>query len=180
MFSPPASQAQSKSSGGTTRRLLGTWVELLGAIGVLWARLIAVGDHPPLAVVAMGYLLGQFMQVIPIPGGVGTIDAGVAGALVLYGATATSATAAQVIAHALAILIPLIAGGIAFALLPREIDHTRRHTPNAAVAGAARTVEPARDRLARRLKRVHVHHDDEQATQAQAAAAADRESEEPS
>lgn len=117
-------------------RLLGTWVELLGAIGVLWACLIAVGDHPPLAVVAMGYLLGQFMQVIPIPGGVGTIDAGVAGALVLYGTTATSATAAQVIAHALAILIPLIAGGIAFALLPREINHIRRHTPNAAVAGA--------------------------------------------
>ena len=111
-------------------RLLGTWVELLGAIGALWACLIAVGDHPPLAVVAMGYLLGQFMQVIPIPGGVGTIDAGVAGALVLYGTTGNSAIApTQVIAHALAILIPLIAGGIAFALLPREITHTRRDTP---------------------------------------------------
>jgi uncharacterized membrane protein YbhN (UPF0104 family) len=114
-------------------RVLGTWVELLAAIGALWACLLAVGDHQPLAVVAMGYLLGQFMQVIPIPGGIGTIDAGVAGALVLYGATATQATAGQVIAHALAILIPLMAGGIAFALLPREIKRARKNTTSAAI-----------------------------------------------
>ncbi len=86
----------------------------------------------------MGYLLGQFMQVIPIPGGVGTIDAGVAGALVLYGVTANSASAAQMIAHALAILIPLIAGGIALAFLPNEIKHTRDHITTVPVAGAAR------------------------------------------
>jgi uncharacterized membrane protein YbhN (UPF0104 family) len=67
-------------------RVLGTWVDLFGAIGALWASLIAVGDHVAFAIVAMGYLIGQFAQVIPVPGGVGTIDAGVTGALVLYGA----------------------------------------------------------------------------------------------
>jgi uncharacterized membrane protein YbhN (UPF0104 family) len=112
-------------------RVLGTWVELVAAIGALWASLIAVGHHTPLAVVAMAWLIGQFMQIIPIPGGIGAIDAGVAGALTLYGTQASAATAAQVIAHALAILIPLLAGGIAFALLPREIKHTP-HTPQTA------------------------------------------------
>jgi hypothetical protein len=37
-------------------RVLGTWVEMLAAIGALWAALIAVGEHLPFAVVAMGYL----------------------------------------------------------------------------------------------------------------------------
>jgi uncharacterized membrane protein YbhN (UPF0104 family) len=112
-------------------RVLGTWVELLAAIGALWACLIAVGEHLPFAAVAMAYLLGQFMQVIPIPGGIGAIDAGVAGALVLYGGEATAATAGQVIAHALALLIPLVVGSIAFALLPREIKRTRPHSASA-------------------------------------------------
>jgi uncharacterized membrane protein YbhN (UPF0104 family) len=120
-------------------RVLGTWVELFAAIGALWASLIAVAHHTPLAVVAMAWLLGQFMQVIPIPGGIGAIDAGVAGALVLYGTEATAATAAQVIAHGLALLIPLLAGSIAFALLPREIKDTRdtgqRKTASSAAAG---------------------------------------------
>jgi len=70
-------------------RLLGTWVDLLGWIGALWAALYAVGEHLPFAVVAMGYLIGQIAQVIPIPGGIGAIDAGVTGALVLYGADAS-------------------------------------------------------------------------------------------
>jgi hypothetical protein len=32
-------------------RVVGTWVDLFGSIGVLWASLIAVGDHLPLSVV---------------------------------------------------------------------------------------------------------------------------------
>src|SRR5262249_6637551 len=60
-------------------------------LGVLVA--VAVGDHLPFAIVAMGYLIAQFAQVIPVPGGVGTIDAGVTGALVLYGAPTTTTTA---------------------------------------------------------------------------------------
>src|SRR5262245_57826756 len=43
-------------------RVLGTWLDLLGAIGALWACLIAVGEHLPFGVVAMGYLIGQVAQ----------------------------------------------------------------------------------------------------------------------
>jgi uncharacterized membrane protein YbhN (UPF0104 family) len=81
-------------------RLLGTWVDLLGWIGALWAALYAVGEHLPFAVVAMGYLIGQIAQVIPVPGGIGAIDAGVTGALILYVVDASKATAGELISHA--------------------------------------------------------------------------------
>jgi uncharacterized membrane protein YbhN (UPF0104 family) len=106
-------------------RVLGTWVEVLGAIGALWTALIAVGEHLPFAVVAMGYLIGQVAQVIPVPGGIGAIDAGVTGVLVLYGAEFSGAAAGELIAHGLALILPLMAGAIPFALLPREIKRTR-------------------------------------------------------
>jgi uncharacterized membrane protein YbhN (UPF0104 family) len=107
-------------------RVLGTWVDLFGSIGALWACLIAVGEHLPFAVVAMGFLIGQFAQVIPMPGGVGTIDAGVTGALVVYGGGTSVSAAGEVISHGLALLIPFVVGSIAFAILPREIERTRQ------------------------------------------------------
>src|SRR5262249_58976417 len=64
-------------------RVLGTWVDLFGSIGALWACLIAVGEHLPFDVVAMGFLIGQFAHAVAIPGGGGAIDAGVTGALVV-------------------------------------------------------------------------------------------------
>jgi len=116
-------------------RVLGTWVDLFGAIGALYLCLIAVGEHLPFAVVCMGFLIGQFAQAIPVPGGVGTIDAGVTGALVLYGGGTSISAAGEVISHGLALIIPLIVGSVAFALLPGEIDRQRGPVPSA--------VEPA-------------------------------------
>jgi uncharacterized membrane protein YbhN (UPF0104 family) len=121
-------------------RVLGTWIDLFGSIGALWACLIAVGEHLPFAVVAMGYLIGQVAQVIPVPGGVGTIDAGVTGALVLYGGGASVSTAGELISHALALLVPIVAGSVAFALLPREIE--RQRLQRASLAQAVATASP--------------------------------------
>jgi uncharacterized membrane protein YbhN (UPF0104 family) len=109
-------------------RVLGTWVEVLASIAALWAALVAVGEHLPFAVVAMGFLIGQVAQVIPAPGGIGSIDAGVTGALVLYGANFDKATAGELISHALALALPLLAGVVPSALLPGEIRRTRNRT----------------------------------------------------
>ena len=118
-------------------RVLGTWIDLLGAIGALWASLIAVGDHVAFAIVAMGYLIGQFAQVIPVPGGVGTIDAGVTGALVLYGAPTTITTAGELISHGIALLVPILTGALAFVFLPREIAKARARRDTDATASPA-------------------------------------------
>jgi uncharacterized membrane protein YbhN (UPF0104 family) len=108
---------------------------LFGAIGALWACLIAVGEHLPFAVVWMGYLIGQFAQAIPVPGGVGAIDAGVTGALVLYGGGTSISAAGEIIRHGLAIVLPILAGSVAFALLPGEIN--RQHKVHAPGEGSA-------------------------------------------
>jgi uncharacterized protein (TIRG00374 family) len=106
-------------------RVLGTWVDLLFAIGTLWACLLAVGEHVTFAVVTMGYLVGQLAQAIPVPGGIGAIDAGVTGALVLYGANASTAAAGELISHAIALIVPFLVGAIFFVLLPREIARSQ-------------------------------------------------------
>lgn len=108
-------------------RVLGTFVDLFGSIFVLWACLIAVNDHLPFSIVAMGYLIGQFAQAIPVPGGVGTIDAGVTGALVAYGAPGTTTTAGEVISHGISLIIPILTGLIAAVFLPRAVAWARAH-----------------------------------------------------
>jgi uncharacterized membrane protein YbhN (UPF0104 family) len=115
-------------------RVLGTWVNLFGAITALWACLIAVGVHLPFAVVCMGYLIGQLAQVIPIPGGIGAIDAGVTGALVLYGGEASVSAAGEIIWHGLVVIIPILAGSVGFALLPGEINRQRESARGTATA----------------------------------------------
>jgi uncharacterized membrane protein YbhN (UPF0104 family) len=107
-------------------RVLGTWLDLFGSIGTLWACLLAVHNHLPFAVVAMGYLIGQFAQVIPVPGGIGAVDAGITGALVLYGGNTSISAAGELLSHALALVIPLLVGVVAFTLLPGEIERARR------------------------------------------------------
>jgi uncharacterized protein (TIRG00374 family) len=88
---------------------------------VLWATFQAFGVSPPLTVILMGYLIGQMGGLLPIPGGVGGIDLGLIGMLIAYGAPA-AATAAAVLAYRIILFwLPLVLGGIAFALLRRDM-----------------------------------------------------------
>ncbi|MGA9858249.1 MAG: lysylphosphatidylglycerol synthase domain-containing protein, partial [Solirubrobacteraceae bacterium] len=66
-------------------RLLGALGYLLFDIAVLWITLAAVGPVPPVAALIVAYLAGYLANAIPIPGGVGVLDAGLFGALALYG-----------------------------------------------------------------------------------------------
>jgi uncharacterized membrane protein YbhN (UPF0104 family) len=105
------------------------WRLLAGSVGywafdnaVLWATFKAVGADVPLSVIAMGYLIGQLGGVLPLPAGIGGIDGGLVGALVVYGAPAAE-TAAAVLAYRIILFwLPLIAGGTAFALLLRRLE----------------------------------------------------------
>jgi uncharacterized protein (TIRG00374 family) len=88
---------------------------------VLWATFHAFGLSPAITVVLMGYLIGQLGGLLPIPGGVGGITGGLIGTLVVYG-TPAAGTAAAVLAYQLILFwLPLILGGIAFALLRRDM-----------------------------------------------------------
>lgn len=101
---------------------------IIGAIGywafdnaVLWASFHAFGFTPDISIVLMGYLIGQLGGLLPIPGGIGGIDGGLIGTLIVYGAPA-AVTAAAVLAYRIVLFwMPLIVGGIAFVLLRRDM-----------------------------------------------------------
>jgi uncharacterized membrane protein YbhN (UPF0104 family) len=88
---------------------------------VLWATFHAFGLSPPLTVILLGYLIGQLGGLLPIPGGIGGIDGGLIGTLIVYG-TPAAGTAAAVLAYRVILFwLPLVAGGIAFASLRRDM-----------------------------------------------------------
>jgi uncharacterized membrane protein YbhN (UPF0104 family) len=106
---------------------------LAGAIGywawdnaVLWATFHAVGASVPLTVVLMGYLIGQLGGLLPLPGGVGGIDGGLIGTLIVYGAPGAATAAAVLLYRVILFWIPLVTGAAAFASLRRALADDER------------------------------------------------------
>jgi uncharacterized membrane protein YbhN (UPF0104 family) len=110
-------------------RLLGAGGYLLFDIAVLWTTLAAVGPAPPVAALAVAYLAGYLPNVVPIPGGVGILDAGLVGALGLYGLPLSHAAAAVLVYHAIAFWVPTLGGMLAYTRLrPRLASPTQAST----------------------------------------------------
>jgi uncharacterized protein (TIRG00374 family) len=72
-------------------------------------------------VILMGYLIGQLGGLLPLPGGIGGIDGGLIGTLIVYGAPAAGTAAAVLAYRVILFWLPLLAGGIAFATLRRDM-----------------------------------------------------------
>jgi uncharacterized membrane protein YbhN (UPF0104 family) len=112
------------------------WRAILGACGYLGFDIAALlvafaafGSHEALAPLVFGYVVGQLGGLIPLPGGIGGTDGGLIGALVLYGAPLSTATAAVFTYRAFQLGVPAVLGTIAFfglrhtlAGLPRPSD----------------------------------------------------------
>ncbi|HMJ32558.1 MAG TPA: flippase-like domain-containing protein [Baekduia sp.] len=103
-------------------------VLLLGIVGywvwdnlALWATFHAVGYAPGASVILLGYLIGQLGGLLPIPGGIGGIDGGLIGTLIVYGAPASAAAAAVLAYRIILFWIPLMLGAVAFVALRRSM-----------------------------------------------------------
>jgi uncharacterized protein (TIRG00374 family) len=70
----------------------------------------------------MAQLIGQMAGLVPIPGGIGVVDGGLVGALVLYGVPFGPAAAAVLLYRAISLSLPAVLGTIAFLLLRRHLD----------------------------------------------------------
>ena len=143
---PPAGAGRIHRAWSATRRsLIGGTAEaveifrsrdpliLAGAVGywafdnvMLWATFEAFGDSPDISIILMGYLIGQLGGLLPLPGGVGGIDGGLIGALVVYGVPAASAAAAVLAFRLILFWIPLFLGVPAFISLMRELKEHER------------------------------------------------------
>jgi uncharacterized membrane protein YbhN (UPF0104 family) len=88
---------------------------------ILWAGFRALGAAPPVAILALAYLIGELGGLLPIPGGLGGVDAGLLGTLVLYHVSITDAAGAVLAYRAIALVVPTIAGGLAFVALRRTL-----------------------------------------------------------
>lgn len=80
------------------------------------------GEHPPLVSVVMAWLIAQIVSLIPVPGGVGTVDGGVLGTMAAFGQSAHSMAAPTIACHVLSLAIPAMAGGVRFLMLRRRMD----------------------------------------------------------
>lgn len=100
-------------------RLLGAVGYLLLDIAVLWCTFRALGYTPSVAALMLGYLIGYLGTLIPIPGGIGVLEGGLAAALVLYGMPATTTIAAVLVYHVIAFWVPSLGGLLAYVELRR-------------------------------------------------------------
>jgi len=120
-------------------RLLGAVGYLWFDIGVLWACFEATGHTPPIAVIVLSYQIGYLANVLPIPGSIGVLEGSFVGMLVLYHVHATTATAAAVVYHAIALWVPALWGTVAYLRLRRSANEPLvLRPPRAERAGGGR------------------------------------------
>jgi uncharacterized membrane protein YbhN (UPF0104 family) len=102
-------------------RLLGALAYLGFDIAALGATFAAAGRPVAIAPLVLGYLIGYLANLIPVPGGFGVLEGGLAAILIAYGASATQAAAAVIVYHAIAFWIPSLGGVAGYALLRRRL-----------------------------------------------------------
>src|SRR3954469_10515912 len=107
----------------------GDFAILFGAAGYMLFDVAMLGvcftafgnDIPPVGVLLVAYIIGQLGSLIPIPGGIGGVDGGLIGTLVIYGVDATDAAVAVIAYRGLLLAIPALLGLPALAVLRRRL-----------------------------------------------------------
>lgn len=100
-------------------RIVGAYMFLWCDIAVLWCCFAAVGPVPPVSTVVLAYQIGYLSNLIPIPGGIGVLDGSFIAMFALYGVSATHATSATLVYHAISLWVPALWGTVTFVLLRR-------------------------------------------------------------
>jgi uncharacterized membrane protein YbhN (UPF0104 family) len=91
-------------------------------IGVLWASFEAFGGQVPVGVLVQGFFVGMAANLIPSPaGGVGSVDAGMIGAFVLFGVPGGIVFPAVLTYRVIAFWLPIPPGIVAFFQLRRTV-----------------------------------------------------------
>jgi len=95
---------------------------MLFDVAVLGVCFLAFGNPmPPLDALLLAYIIGQLGGLVPLPGGIGGLELGLIGSLVIYGVNATDAAVAVLAYRGLALLLPALIGLPALASLRRRL-----------------------------------------------------------
>ena len=115
-------------------KLLGAFAYYAFDNAVLWAAFRAFGHSPPLGVIGIAYLIGAVGSALPLPAGIGGVEAGLIGTLVAYGVPAAPAAAAVLVYRGITLAVPVVLGAAAY-VQPRA---------GLAFSAAGRAATPAR------------------------------------
>jgi uncharacterized protein (TIRG00374 family) len=112
-------------------------------IGVLWAAFEAFGGDVPFAVLVQGFFVGLAANLIPSPaGGVGSVDAGMIGAFVLFDIPSSVVFPAVLTYRVIAFWLPIPPGVVAFFQLRHTVAQWERQ----------RNQKPARSSILQKVK----------------------------
>ena len=113
-ISAGVSDAEQATLAHPSWRLIGALGYLGFDIAVLWTCLSALGETVSVPALVLAYNIGYLANSLPVPGGIGVLDAGLAGALALYGVSPAHAAAAVLVYHAIALWVPGVGGFVAY------------------------------------------------------------------
>ncbi len=140
---PAVARSVAASLQGAWEALLNPHWRMLGAAGflcldmaALWAACRATGHPLGLLALAVAYCIGYLATLIPIPAGLGVLDSGLAGALVLYGFSPAASVGSVLVYHAISVWVPGLGGLIAW-LPTRARERTQPQLIQAAQPEAA-------------------------------------------
>ena len=124
--------------GSRDPALLGALAYWVFQIAVLWAAFRAFGESPPLAVLVMGFFVGMFGNLLPLPGGVGGVEGGMIAALVAFRVEPGLAFVAVLVYRAFVFWLPMLPGVVAYFQLLHTVDRwsEERRSRRSARAGA--------------------------------------------
>jgi uncharacterized membrane protein YbhN (UPF0104 family) len=118
---PKAARSAAASLEGAWSSVSRPHWRMLGAAGylwldmaALWAACRATGHPVDVMALSVAYFVGYLATMIPMPAGLGVLDSGLAGALVLYGFSPAAAVGAVLVYHAISIWVPGTGGLIAW------------------------------------------------------------------
>ena len=121
-------------------RVLGALVWWAFDAAVLWAMLNAFGAPPSIAVVVLGYFVGQVANTLPIPG---AVSGGMVGVLLAFGVQADLALASVLAYRAVAIWLPTPFGLAALAGLRKTVARWAHEDHHVHLPRALRLPAPA-------------------------------------
>jgi uncharacterized protein (TIRG00374 family) len=99
---------------------LGYWA---GMVGILWASFHAFGGGVPFGVVVMGFFVGMAANLAPSPAaGVGTLDAGLIGAFLLFDIPSDTVFPAVLAFRIVGFWLPILPGLVAYFQLRRQVN----------------------------------------------------------
>ncbi len=94
-------------------------------IATLWAAFRAFGALPPLAVLVLGYFIGQLANALPIPGGIGGVEGGMIGSFIAFGLNGSTAVLAVLAYRIISFWLPILPGSIAYLQLRGAVGRWR-------------------------------------------------------